>query len=490
MSEIATTGLTADEARQLTAEIKGAAERIYSLLLRANEGRAWSALGYGSWRDYAMAEFGMSQSYAYRLLDQARVVRDIEAASVSPIGELPNESQARELAKLPEADRADVWAEAVERTGGKPTAKVVSDVAKERAEPTTAERAEEQSAPERFRWTCFGCKHEFEGFTGESTCPKCGGFGTNCKVVAPEPAADPTLVPWPDRLTPEIARLLEQAGADGLTVAQLVSRSEMPDALHAEVQASLIRLSDANRVLSIEEWADGSPKRWALTELVAAPEDLPAPPPGEGRSAGLPSAADTADESAGSVVDGVAADKLPAAACEACGGEIDEGEAGIGYQRCDGCDSAGDHVARELDEGGWGTCRACHPDPEDETELVAGQDYRTDPAERIAAVAEVAPQFVQPVEPDSERAAAMVAAALDQFVPDPFAGTIAWRKDLHERLTPVRRLTLWLQVDDAAEFASADDVETLRQLALEFTDLHRRVVAARQSNVVPLRAVR
>ena len=211
--------------------------------------------------------------------------------------------------------------------------------------------AEERTAgPDRLRWTCFGCEHQFEGATGESTCPKCGGFGTNCQVVTD-----------------------------------------------------------------------------------AAPEDLPACPPEEGRSAGLPSALSGADESDASVVGDVAADELP------------DPLAGV------------------------------------------GDEYRQDPAERIAAVAEIAPEFVRPAEPDP---VALVNAALDQFVPDQNAGTFAWRKDLHAKLKPAHHLTLWIDIDDAAEFASADDLETIRHLANSFADLHRRILAARNENVVPLRAVR
>lgn len=130
--------LTADEARELTNEIKASAERMYALLLRAHEGQAWNALGYDSWREYAMAEFGMSQSYAYRLLDQARVIRVIEAHS--PIGELPNESQARELAKLPDPEQAAVWHETLERTNGKPTAAAVAEVSEEQRKRAAEQR--------------------------------------------------------------------------------------------------------------------------------------------------------------------------------------------------------------------------------------------------------------------------------------------------------------------------------------------------------------
>jgi hypothetical protein len=134
--------LGADEARALTDEIKGATERLYALLLQAHEGRAWSALGYDSWRDYAMTEFGMSQSRAYQLLDQGRVIQAIEAARSADVAStivevdqppasrsLPNESQARELADLADEPQklTKVWDAAVAATSGKPTAAAVKE---------------------------------------------------------------------------------------------------------------------------------------------------------------------------------------------------------------------------------------------------------------------------------------------------------------------------------------------------------------------------
>ena len=143
--------LTADAARELTTAIRTTAEQIHALLLQAYEGRAWSALGYESWREYATVELGISQSHAYRLLDHARIVRGIEAAAVSPIGELPTEGQARELARVPEPDRADVWAETVAETNGKPTAAAVRDVAERRNPPKmplTPEEVDELRIPD------------------------------------------------------------------------------------------------------------------------------------------------------------------------------------------------------------------------------------------------------------------------------------------------------------------------------------------------------
>lgn len=88
---------TPDEARRLTDEIKGAAERVWSLLVEAHDREAWAALGYGSWRDYATTEFGMSQSRAYQLLDQGRVVRAIEEATGHSTSVELTEAAARDI---------------------------------------------------------------------------------------------------------------------------------------------------------------------------------------------------------------------------------------------------------------------------------------------------------------------------------------------------------------------------------------------------------
>lgn len=76
---------TPDEARRITEEIRGAAERIWSLLHEAHERGAWAALGYGSWAEYVQAEFDMSKRHANRLVAQGEVIRAIEA-EVGPVG--------------------------------------------------------------------------------------------------------------------------------------------------------------------------------------------------------------------------------------------------------------------------------------------------------------------------------------------------------------------------------------------------------------------
>lgn len=89
--------LTTAEARALTDEIKHAAERVWSLLLQAHERGAWKALEYPTWESYVRAEFDMSRSRSYQILDQGRVVREITAAAgVSTMVDI-DEREARDL---------------------------------------------------------------------------------------------------------------------------------------------------------------------------------------------------------------------------------------------------------------------------------------------------------------------------------------------------------------------------------------------------------
>lgn len=79
-TEIKVGELTTDEARQLTATIRNAAQMLWVLIVRAHQGKAWKALGYKTWENYVKTEFDMSRSRSYQILDQARVISAIEAA--------------------------------------------------------------------------------------------------------------------------------------------------------------------------------------------------------------------------------------------------------------------------------------------------------------------------------------------------------------------------------------------------------------------------
>jgi hypothetical protein len=86
--------LDASAARELTDRIKASANQLWILLLEAHERRAWIALGYASWAAYVRAEFRISRSRSYQLIDQGRVIRALRSVSTSVD---ISEAQARDL---------------------------------------------------------------------------------------------------------------------------------------------------------------------------------------------------------------------------------------------------------------------------------------------------------------------------------------------------------------------------------------------------------
>jgi hypothetical protein len=79
---------------------------------------------HGTFEEYCRERWGFSDSRARQLIGAAQTVTNVTAAGLPAPS---NEAQARELSRIPEEDRADVWAKAVEQTGGKPTAAAVRD---------------------------------------------------------------------------------------------------------------------------------------------------------------------------------------------------------------------------------------------------------------------------------------------------------------------------------------------------------------------------
>lgn len=113
-----TTPLSVEDARELTEHIRSTADVLWVLLARAHTGRAWAALGYPSFAAYVQAEFDISRSRAYQILDQARVIKAIEAAA--PDGTVLNisEAAARDLKSV----IGEVVPEVRERTADLPPA--------------------------------------------------------------------------------------------------------------------------------------------------------------------------------------------------------------------------------------------------------------------------------------------------------------------------------------------------------------------------------
>lgn len=97
VDELPPAPLSVDDARQLTDNIRGAAEMLWMLIARAHAGKAWEALGFSSWESYVREEFDMSRSRSYQLLDQARVIEAISAALPEGANVGISEAAARDL---------------------------------------------------------------------------------------------------------------------------------------------------------------------------------------------------------------------------------------------------------------------------------------------------------------------------------------------------------------------------------------------------------
>ena len=72
--------LSSEEARLLTTEIQRTTVRLWLLVTEAHDRSAHFALGYDSWDDYVRAEFKMSPSRSYQLVDTGHVMRELAVA--------------------------------------------------------------------------------------------------------------------------------------------------------------------------------------------------------------------------------------------------------------------------------------------------------------------------------------------------------------------------------------------------------------------------
>lgn len=89
--------LTAEEATELTENIRSTGEVLYVLVSRAHAGKAHLALGYSSFEAYVKEEFGMSRSRAYQLIGQANVIKEITDAVPEGTEISISEAAARDL---------------------------------------------------------------------------------------------------------------------------------------------------------------------------------------------------------------------------------------------------------------------------------------------------------------------------------------------------------------------------------------------------------
>ena len=104
-------------------------------LAAVRENRLYRA-DYDTFESYCQGRWGFTRQRAQQITAAADLVTTIvDAGLPAPT----NEGQARELGKVPEPERAEVWKKTVERTEGKPTAAAVRESAEE-----LRKRADEQ----------------------------------------------------------------------------------------------------------------------------------------------------------------------------------------------------------------------------------------------------------------------------------------------------------------------------------------------------------
>ena len=73
--------MTKTEARSITERIRSSVDDLAGLLDEAHGREAWRSLGYKSWGAYIDGEFDFSRRHSYRLLEQAKAMRQIEEAT-------------------------------------------------------------------------------------------------------------------------------------------------------------------------------------------------------------------------------------------------------------------------------------------------------------------------------------------------------------------------------------------------------------------------
>lgn len=97
------------------------------LAIKAN--KKYRAAGYSSFDDYCRGRWDFDRTYGHRLIVAAQIVEMLPIGNIQP----ERESQVRPLTALPETERAEAWAEAVEEAGGgQPTAAAVAEVVERR----------------------------------------------------------------------------------------------------------------------------------------------------------------------------------------------------------------------------------------------------------------------------------------------------------------------------------------------------------------------
>lgn len=129
--------LTVQEGEAL-AELEQVIERglttfvdVGNALLTIRDERLYRA-DYATFEDYCEERWGLTRRRAYQLMDAAGAVSTMVHTGL-PAPE--NERQARELGRVPEDQRAEVWQQTIDNTDGKPTAAAIRETYQPKPEP-------------------------------------------------------------------------------------------------------------------------------------------------------------------------------------------------------------------------------------------------------------------------------------------------------------------------------------------------------------------
>lgn len=282
-------------------------------------------IAHDTFENYCRARWGFNDRRASQYIQAADLASTIvEAGLPAP----QNEGQARALGQVAEEKRAEVWAEVTE-TDGKVTAEKIRDAADARK---------------------------------------------------------------PD-LAPTILGALAGAGRDGLDLKAITAAWTEPPS-EKDLTRALEKLVKSGEIVVTRAWANGKPRKWASAEafgdLTPDVERVLADAGPDGR---------TAWQIAFILAPGQPGPKVAALAVRVA--PVLERLAADGKAR--GWDAEGGMrwaLPEPANTETPGSVEAGAPAPSADP----GSEYRSDPAERIAAVADVAPEFVKPAPASAEEA--------------------------------------------------------------------------------------
>lgn len=242
-----TAPLNMDEARELTDRIRSAADMLWVLIARAHAGRAWEALGYSSFESYVREEFDISRSRGYQLLNQARVVEAIEAATPDGTELRLSEAAARDIKGVID----EVVPEVESRTAGlapDEAGDVVEEIVNEFRERVREQREQRD-------------EDDLEAQERETDLAERRGFSDSSGGSYPTPAPVAPVYDDEDDFDPALVRRNVQAAYD--LYSSLNALKSMPD------QADVINTIPVERRVQVNEalspalaWLQEFDTRW------------------------------------------------------------------------------------------------------------------------------------------------------------------------------------------------------------------------------------